>query len=84
MLSSSNGVAQSLANSMSMNTTQYENTQSMHSDHSYTRSKSRVDVINLGVQTPSDSGKYHFIHTYMHTVNTISSLLQFFSTSMCV
>lgn len=59
MLSSS-GVAQSLANNSSMNTTQYENTQSMHSDHSYTRSKSRVDVINLGVQTPSDSGKYHF------------------------
>lgn len=38
-------------------TTTYENTQSMHTDHSYTRSKSRVDVIGLGVQTPSDSGK---------------------------
>lgn len=27
-----------------------------HSDHSYTRMKARVDVIGLGVQTPSDSG----------------------------
>lgn len=43
------------------NTTLYENTQSMHSDHSYTRSKSRVDIIGLGVQTPSDSGKYFTI-----------------------
>lgn len=38
------------------NTTAYNITQSMHSDHSYTRIKSRVDVIGLGVQTPSDSG----------------------------
>lgn len=36
--------------------TAYDITQSMHSDHSYTRSKGRVDVIGLGVQTPSDSG----------------------------
>lgn len=36
--------------------TAYDITHSMHSDHSYTRSKSRVDVIGLGVQTPSDSG----------------------------
>lgn len=37
----------------------FENSQTaMHSDHSYTRSKSRVDVIGLGVQTPSDSGKF--------------------------
>lgn len=36
--------------------TAYDITQSMHSDHSYTRSKNRVDVIGLGVQTPSDSG----------------------------
>ncbi|XP_031625054.1 myc protein [Contarinia nasturtii] len=35
--------------------TAYEITQSMHSDHSYTRNKNRVDVIGLGVQTPSDS-----------------------------
>ncbi|XP_055304041.1 myc protein [Sitodiplosis mosellana] len=35
--------------------TAYDIAQSMHSDHSYTRSKSRVDVIGLGVQTPSDS-----------------------------
>lgn len=34
----------------------YDITQSMYSDHSYTRSKARVDVIGLGVQTPSDSG----------------------------
>lgn len=42
--------------------TAYNITQSMHSDHSYTRSKMRVDVIGLGVQTPSDSGKFfsHF------------------------
>lgn len=59
MLSSSAGVA----HNSSMNTTQYENTQSMHSDHSYTRSKSRVDVISLGVQTPSDSGKYHSFYS---------------------
>lgn len=38
--------------------TAYDITQSMHSDHSYTRSKSRVDVIGLGVQTPSDSGTF--------------------------
>lgn len=29
----------------------------MHTDHSYTRCKSRVDINGLGVQTPSDSGK---------------------------
>lgn len=38
--------------------TAYDIAQSMHSDHSYTRSKSRVDVIGLGVQTPSDSGTF--------------------------
>lgn len=38
--------------------TAYDITQSMHSDHSYTRSKGRVDVIGLGVQTPSDSGTF--------------------------
>lgn len=32
--------------------------QSMHSDHSYTRCKSRVNVTSLGVQTPSDSGMF--------------------------
>lgn len=31
---------------------------SMHSDHCYTRVKSRVDIKNLGVETPSDSGKW--------------------------
>lgn len=41
--------------------TAYDIAQSMHSDHSYTRSKSRVDVIGLGVQTPSDSGTFKFI-----------------------
>lgn len=30
---------------------------SMHSDHCYTRVKSRVDIKNLGVDTPSDSGE---------------------------
>lgn len=53
--------SQSSSNSSSASShssTTYENMQSMHSDHSYTRSKSRVDVIGLGVQTPSDSGKY--------------------------
>lgn len=50
-------LSQSSAGSSPNTTTTYENTQSMHSDHSYTRSKSRVDVIGLGVQTPSDSGK---------------------------
>ena len=38
----------------------YEYNQTMHSDHSYTRSKNRVDVCGLGVQTPSDSGKLIF------------------------
>lgn len=45
-------------------TTMYENTQSMHTDHSYTRSKSRVDVIGLGVVTPSDSGKCSTLFRY--------------------
>lgn len=31
---------------------------SMHSDHCYTRVKSRVDIKNLGVDTPSDSGEF--------------------------
>lgn len=39
----------------------YDYSQTTHSDHSYTRSKNRVDVIGLGVQTPSDSGKYFSI-----------------------
>lgn len=47
--------------------TAYDITQSMHSDHSYTRSKSRVDVIGLGVQTPSDSGTF----LYMMSFNSI-------------
>lgn len=38
----------------------YDIKQSMHSDHSYTRSKGRVDIAGLGVQTPSDSGIYQF------------------------
>lgn len=33
-----------------------------HSDHSYTRMKARVDVIGLGVQTPSDSGTSQLDH----------------------
>lgn len=55
--------------SVSSSTTKYENTQSMHSDHSYTRSKSRVDIVGLGVQTPSDSGKYFllfFVYLFLH------------------
>lgn len=44
-------------------------TQSMHSDHSYTRSKSRVDVIGLGVQTPSDSGTFQPIsNTFLFSI----------------
>lgn len=38
--------------------------QSMHSDHSYTRCKSRVNVTGLGVQTPSDSGKICFEYEF--------------------
>lgn len=38
----------------------YDYSQTTHSDHSYTRSKNRVDVIGLGVQTPSDSGESFF------------------------
>lgn len=72
-LSSSIGVTHSLANNNTMNTTQYENTQSMHSDHSYTRSKSRVDVIGLGVQTPSDSGKYLSLYFFKITIRLITS-----------
>lgn len=46
--------------------------QSMHSDHSYTRCKSRVNVTGLGVQTPSDSGKnLLFLHIFLF-------VLQFF------
>lgn len=33
---------------------------SMHSDHCYTRCKTRVDTKNLGVDTPSDSGESRF------------------------
>lgn len=37
------------------------NSQATHvADHSYTRSKNRVDIHALGVQTPSDSGKFFF------------------------
>ena len=57
---SGNATIMSSQSSSANSTTTYENTQSMHSDHSYTRSKSRVDVIGLGVQTPSDSGNYRF------------------------
>lgn len=39
----------------------YDYSQTTHSDHSYTRSKNRVDVIGLGVQTPSDSGEFPFL-----------------------
>lgn len=49
--SDSNGNAASGASS-------YDYSQTTHSDHSYTRSKNRVDVIGLGVQTPSDSGNF--------------------------
>lgn len=49
-----------ISSSAQHSTTTYENTQSMHSDHSYTRCKrSPVDIVNLGVQTPSDSGWLH-------------------------
>lgn len=44
----------------SQSSSSYDFNQTMHSDHSYTRSKNRVDVIGLGVQTPSDSGKYNY------------------------
>lgn len=44
--------------SSSQSSSSYDFNQTMHSDHSYTRSKNRVDVIGLGVQTPSDSGKF--------------------------
>lgn len=55
--------------SINSSTTLYENTQSMHSDHSYTRSKSRVDVNGLGVQTPSDSGKNCFFFLLIYLLN---------------
>lgn len=42
----------------------YDYSQTTHSDHSYTRSKNRVDVIGLGVQTPSDSGENFFCYLY--------------------
>lgn len=46
----------------------YDYSQTTHSDHSYTRSKNRVDVIGLGVQTPSDSGKIFFIISFFVSV----------------
>lgn len=46
--------------------TAYDIAQSMHSDHSYTRSKGRVDVIGLGVQTPSDSGTFQLFYSNRH------------------
>lgn len=34
-------------------------------DHSYTRPKSRYDMLGLGVQTPSDSGEFlHIFHSF--------------------
>lgn len=56
-MSSQSSTNTTISSNVISNNTTYENTQSMHSDHSYTRSKTRVDVIGLGVQTPSDSGK---------------------------
>lgn len=46
---------------ISSQSSSYDFNQTMHSDHSYTRSKNRVDVIGLGVQTPSDSGNFKII-----------------------
>lgn len=34
-------------------------------DHSYTRPKSRYDLVGLGVQTPSDSGECSFYYNYL-------------------
>lgn len=57
LLLSSSSSSSSSASSSASSTYDFNQT---HSDHSYTRSKNRVDVIGLGVQTPSDSGKYTF------------------------
>lgn len=50
---------------------------SMHSDHCYTRVKSRVDIQNLGVETPSDSGElrgsvYYYYYCYYNLTNVIA------------
>lgn len=41
---------------------------SMHSDHCYTRVKSRVESQKLGVDTPSDSGEWGFFNYYYRCV----------------
>lgn len=51
----------SSSSSSAKHQTAYNITQSMHSDHSYTRSKVRMDCTGLGVQTPSDSGNYNIL-----------------------
>ncbi|KAJ6638814.1 Myc protein [Pseudolycoriella hygida] len=43
------------ATAISYDSSYANSSQTTHSDHSYTRSKNRVDVDGLGVQTPSDS-----------------------------
>lgn len=65
------------------------NQTTMHGDHSYTRSKNmRVDVLGLGVQTPSDSGELIEQHFVMYktwlplcvlSLNVKNSLLYYFT-----
>lgn len=59
-----NTQASQLISSSAKHQTAYNITQSMHSDHSYTRSKVRMDCTGLGVQTPSDSGKLPHYNFY--------------------
>lgn len=51
--------------SMSSQSTAYEYQATHVGDHSYTRCKNRVDTVGLGVQTPSDSGEFFFICTFL-------------------
>lgn len=48
----------------------YDYQETHFGDHSYTRPKDRFDTRDLGVQTPSDSGKYPllFLQTFLRTL----------------
>lgn len=52
--------------SMSSQSTAYEYQATHVGDHSYTRCKNRVDTVGLGVQTPSDSGEFHYFFVFVH------------------
>lgn len=63
-----NSGAGKIANYHNLPTIKAEYQETSFGDHSYTRPKDRFDTRDLGVQTPSDSGKWriHFLCLYQH------------------